>query len=146
MKHCLACGLNCYTSCSISSSAEASTTHQTPSPPALSPLLPYASSSSRPANFIYPLFTLNLLLSSRHILCTRYLFQLLIPRYGAQLGEGAAECKVILHSEEVERLLTLPSMAPTIIIRFVRTPELPRCCVEIRSSVQSATSATLMDI
>lgn len=85
----------------VSRSQDTHTHNQTLSPPALSPLLLYASSPSRPANLIYLLFTLNQLLLSRRILCTRYLFQLLVPRYGAQLGEGAAERKDIVYSKVI---------------------------------------------
>ena len=112
-------------------------------------LLPYISSSSpRPANPIHLLSALNLLLRSRRILCTGTCFSCSFPAMALNLEKALQNVRTssILQRLYVQQLLTLPSMAPTIIIRFVRTPELPRCCVEIRSSIQSATSATLMDI
>ena len=134
----------------VSSSAAAAArqlTRHTHSPPALSPLLLYAS-SSRSTNLIYLLFTSNLLLRSRRILCTGTCFSCSFPAMALNLEKALQNVRTsfIVECLHVWQLLTLPSMARTITIRFVRTPELPRCCVEIRSSIQSATSATLLDI
>lgn len=132
----------------VSSSSSQDNSPDIHSPPALSPQLLLYASSSRPANFIYLLFPLNLLLRSRRILCTGTCFSCSFPAMALNLEKALQNVRTPSTAEwlDVWQLLILPSMAHTTIIRFVRMSELPRCCVEIRSSIQSATSATSMDV
>ena len=150
MKHCLACGLNCYTSCSSRRQQQQQQPDNSPDIHTLRRLCLHCCYTPPPRD---PLI-LSIFYSLRTYppdpavsFVPGTCFSCSFPAMALNLEKALQNVRTsfIVECLHVWQLLTLPSMARTITIRFVRTPELPRCCVEIRSSIQSATSATLMD-